>query len=90
MKNASTQTIAETYGNDRIRRSGAVRRRNRICEERASRTRCKCCRMWLFRSGCNTVPIEKGTETIKHAAAQIADRSDATPSPSRRGLKLTA
>ena len=24
---------------------------------------CKCCRMCLFRSGCNTVPIEKGMET---------------------------
>ena len=70
MKNASTQTIVETYGNDRIRRLGAVGRRNQIREEKASRPRCKWCRMWRFRSGCNTVPIEKGTETSVHCTSR--------------------
>src|SRR5579863_553536 len=36
---------------------------------------------------CNTVPIEKGTETGKIVRAERIDLSDATPSPSRRGLK---
>ena len=70
MKNASTQTIAETYGNDGIRRLRAVRRRNHIREEMAFRTHCKWCRMWRFRSRCNTVPIEKGTETHGQPSAR--------------------
>ena len=37
--------------------------RNQIREEQASRPPSKWCRMCRFRSGCNTVPIEKGTET---------------------------
>ena len=50
--------------------------------------RCKCCRMCLFRSGCNTVPIEKGTETIPSRRPwRASDVGDATPSPTRRGLK---
>src|ERR1700733_4758017 len=36
---------------------------------------------------CNTVPIEKGTETARPAHAPRPDSLDATPSPSRRGLK---
>src|SRR6202035_1649816 len=50
-------------GNDKIRRLGPVRCRNPIREEKPSRASCKCCRMWLLRSRCNTVPHEKGTET---------------------------
>jgi len=72
--------------------------------------------MCLFRSGCNTVPIEKGTETFESDAIQSnasgcntvpiekgtetrdkpvqvragAIDADATPSPSRRGLKPTS
>ena len=71
--------------------------------------------MCLFRSGCNTVPIEKGTETDDEDAQEgfvldrcntvpiekgtetklfingdLSRRLDATPSPSRRGLKLYA
>ena len=50
-------------GNDKVRRSAGFRRRNQIREENPSRTLCKCCRMWLLRSRCKTIPFEKGTET---------------------------
>jgi len=43
--------------------------------------------MCLFRSRCNTVPIEKGTETRYLRESKRWDILDATPSPSRRGLK---
>ena len=36
---------------------------------------------------CNTVPIEKGTETLRRLQMRRLTGFDATPSPSRRGLK---
>jgi len=36
---------------------------------------------------CNTVPIEKGTETFASYGGLTNGLGDATPSPSRRGLK---
>src|ERR1035441_5368276 len=85
-KNASTQTIVGMCGNDKIRRLGPVRCRNPIREESPSLVPCKCCRMWLLRSGCNTVPHEKGTETPYGLGAARKAFGDATPSPTRRGL----
>ena len=38
-------------------------------------------------AGCNTVPIEKGTETYRRYRHGRCVADDATPSPSRRGLK---
>ena len=37
--------------------------------------------------GSNTVPLEKGTETAKAASQELCHGQEATPSPSRRGLK---
>ena len=47
------------------------RRRNVICAKLASNPRAKWCRMWEFGSGSNTVPIEKGTETVLRATARL-------------------
>src|SRR5579872_1398396 len=84
-KNASTQTIVETCGSAKVRRSDGVLRRNHIREESRSQSLCKCCRMCLFGSGCKTIPYEKGTETHTVDAEWSADYLDARPSPTRRG-----
>ena len=48
-----------------LRRSSTFSRRNLICAEMGSKPCYKWCRMWEFESENNTVPIEKGTETIE-------------------------
>ena len=84
-KNASMQTIVGTCGNDKIRRSAGFRRRNQIREENPSKALCKWCRMCRWRSGCKTIPFEKGTETCDMDATSSAVRPRCKTIPYREG-----
>ena len=68
--------------------AGCSTRCNTVPIEKGTETNELTRRVGTLLSRCNTVPIEKGTETHQTLATVSQERPDATPSPSRRGLKL--